>query len=205
MANILFPIQSTTSFPYMTIIHKEYVFDFFLFSMVDSFALFYFAPPPSPPPPPPPPKKNNTYNCSSLIWLIILGLPPLDFKYRKNSKNWDTWNNYHNCPTIGTVGFYSAVLCSKDADRITNREDPDQTAPWGAVWSGSALFAQTYLSQYLKLLRYFLLSLFFSATSSWLWQHTCSSKWQNWLMVYTSRYWETVIWNLLTSIQSSLE
>ena len=37
---------------------------------------------------------------------------------------------------------------------MTNREDPDQTAPWGAVWSGSALFAQTYLSQYLKLLRY---------------------------------------------------
>ena len=30
---------------------------------------------------------------------------------------------------IGTLGFYSAVLCSKDADRITNREDPDQTAP----------------------------------------------------------------------------
>ena len=80
---------------------------------------------------------------SLLIWI-----------YRKNSKNWDTWNNYHNCPTIGTVGFYRAVLCSKDTDRITNREDPDQTAPWGAVWSGSALFAQTYLSQYLKLLRY---------------------------------------------------
>ena len=45
-------------------------------------------------------------------------------------------------------------MCSKDADRISNREDPDQTAPWGAVWSGSALFAQTYLSQYLELLRY---------------------------------------------------
>ena len=75
-------------------------------------------------------------------------------EYRKNSKNWDTWNNYYNCPTIETVGFYSAALCSKDADRITNREDPDQTAPWGAVWSGSALFAQTYLSQYFKLLRY---------------------------------------------------
>ena len=50
-------------------------------------------------------------------------------EYHKNSKNWDTRNNYHNCPTIGTVGFYSAVLCSKDADRTTNREDPDQTAP----------------------------------------------------------------------------
>ena len=49
--------------------------------------------------------------------------------YRKNSKNWDTSNNYRNCPTIGTVGFYSAVMCSKDAGRITNREDPDQTAP----------------------------------------------------------------------------
>ena len=79
---------------------------------------------------------------------------PFNQMYRKNSKNWDTWNNYHNCRTIGTVGFYTAVLCLKDADRITNREDPDQTAPWGAVWSGSALFAQIYLSQYLKLLRY---------------------------------------------------
>ena len=83
-------------------------------------------------------------------WVSLHRAPDI---YRKNSKNWDTWNNYHNCPTFGTVGFYSAVLCSKDADRITNREDPDQTAPWGAVWSGSALFAQTYLSQYLKLLR----------------------------------------------------
>ena len=52
----------------------------------------------------------------------------INFNYRKNSKNWDTYNNYHNCPTIGTVGFYSSVLCSNDADRITNSVDPDQTA-----------------------------------------------------------------------------
>ena len=26
------------------------------------------------------------------------------------------------------LGFYIAVMCSKEADRITNREDPDQTA-----------------------------------------------------------------------------
>ena len=50
-------------------------------------------------------------------------------------------------------------MCSKDADRITNRVDPDQTAPGGAVWSGSALFSQTYLSQYFKLLRYVLLKI----------------------------------------------
>ena len=33
----------------------------------------------------------------------------------------------------------------KDKDGITNSVDPDQTAPLGAVWSRSALFAQ-YLS-----------------------------------------------------------
>ena len=32
---------------------------------------------------------------------------------------------------------------AKDADRIANSEDPDQTAPLGAVWSGSALFAKS--------------------------------------------------------------
>ena len=40
---------------------------------------------------------------------------------------------------------------SKDADSIANREDPDQTAPVGAVRSGSALFAQTDLSENLGL------------------------------------------------------
>ena len=39
----------------------------------------------------------------------------------------------------------------KDADGMANRVDPDQTAtlgvPLGAVWSGSTLFAQNYLSQ----------------------------------------------------------
>ena len=49
--------------------------------------------------------------------------------YRKILKIGTPEINYHNCPTIGIVGFYRAVLCSKDADRITNREDPDQTAP----------------------------------------------------------------------------
>ena len=53
--------------------------------------------------------------------------------YRKNSKNWDTLNYYRDCPTNGIVGFYSAILRSKDADRITNRVDTDQTAPSGAV------------------------------------------------------------------------
>ena len=47
----------------------------------------------------------------------------------------------------------------KDAHGMANSVDPDQTAPWscrgplGAVWSGSALFAQTYLSENLGSLR----------------------------------------------------
>ena len=34
----------------------------------------------------------------------------------------------------------------KDADGIANSVDPDQTASLGAVWTWSALFAQTCLS-----------------------------------------------------------
>ena len=43
--------------------------------------------------------------------------------------------------------LYYSVMRTKDADRIANSVDPDQTAPLGAVWSGSALFAQTCLSE----------------------------------------------------------
>ena len=43
------------------------------------------------------------------------------------------------------------VFHQKDA--IANSGDPDQTAPLGAVCNGSALFAQTYLSENLGSLR----------------------------------------------------
>ena len=43
------------------------------------------------------------------------------------------------------------ILSQEDAYGIANSEDPDQTAPLG---SGSALFAQTYLSENLGSLRY---------------------------------------------------
>ena len=38
-------------------------------------------------------------------------------------------------------------MSQKDADRMANSADPDQTAPQGTVWSGSTLFAQAYLSK----------------------------------------------------------
>ena len=38
-------------------------------------------------------------------------------------------------------------MSPKDAAGMANSVDPDQTAPVGAVWSGSTLFAQTCLSE----------------------------------------------------------
>ena len=52
------------------------------------------------------------------------------------------------------IWLYSREMSPKDVDGIANSEDPDQTAPRGAVWSGSALFEQTYLSQNLGSLRH---------------------------------------------------
>ena len=45
-------------------------------------------------------------------------------------------------------------MSPNDADGMANSEDPDKTASLGAVWSGSALFAQAYLSKNLGSLRY---------------------------------------------------
>ena len=50
-------------------------------------------------------------------------------------------------------------MSPNDADEMANSVDPDQTAPLGAVWSGSALFAQAYLSENLGSLRYIYSSL----------------------------------------------
>ena len=36
---------------------------------------------------------------------------------------------------------------TKDTAGFANSVDPHETAPLGAVWSGSALFAHTYLSE----------------------------------------------------------
>ena len=44
-------------------------------------------------------------------------------------------------------------MSPNDADGMANSVDPDQAAPLGAVWSGSALFAQEYLSENLGSLR----------------------------------------------------
>ena len=59
-----------------------------------------------------------------------------------------------NHPKIWTRWLYQRVIHPKYADGMANSVDPDQTAPLGAIWSGSALFAQAYLSENLGSLQY---------------------------------------------------
>ena len=47
------------------------------------------------------------------------------------------------------MSIWLSLDMSKSTDRMANSVDPDRTAPVGAVWSGSTLFAQTYVSKYL--------------------------------------------------------
>ena len=74
--------------------------------------------------------------------------------YRKNPKNSDTPKNCSNYPKIRIESFYCRRIGPKDVDRIANSVDTDQTAPLGAVWSGTTLFAQTCLSKNLGTLGY---------------------------------------------------
>ena len=51
--------------------------------------------------------------------------------------------------------FDKGVMHPKDADGMAYSADPDQDAPLGAVWSGSLLFAWTFLSQNFESIRYY--------------------------------------------------
>ena len=73
--------------------------------------------------------------------------------YRKFPKYSDTQNIRCNHSKIWTMWLYHRVMSPNNADGMANSVDPDQTAPLGAVWSGSALFAQTCLSENLGKLR----------------------------------------------------
>ena len=75
-------------------------------------------------------------------------------EYRKFPKYSDTQKICCNHSKIWTLWLYYSVMSPNDADGMANSVDPDQTAPLGAVWSGSSLFAQACLSKNLGSLRY---------------------------------------------------
>ena len=83
----------------------------------------------------------------------------LRYKYNSKSKLLKIWCNH---PKSWRRCLFFRVMHPKDAEGIANSVDPDQTAPLGAVWSGSALFAQACLSENLETLRYSPGSSFFS-------------------------------------------
>ena len=70
-----------------------------------------------------------------------------DPDYCKFPKYSDTQKICCNHSKIWTMWLFHRVMSLNDADGTANSVDPDQTAPLGAVWSGSALFAQAYLSE----------------------------------------------------------
>ena len=53
--------------------------------------------------------------------------------YCKNPKNLDSRKNSCSHPKILTKWLCRRVMHPKDADRLANSVDPDQTAPLGAV------------------------------------------------------------------------
>ena len=79
----------------------------------------------------------NCYNYPTVNFLTIL----TPKKFVVITKIWTMW-------------LYLRVMSPNEADGMANSVAPDQTAPLGAVWSGSALFAQAYLSENLGSLRY---------------------------------------------------
>ena len=95
--------------------------------------------------------QHFTLKSTSLFSIVLLQL-----MYRKVPKFLDTKNFCCKLPKIQTKWQNLRLFCQNGAKGIANSEDPDQTAPLGAVWSGSALFAQTYLSENLGSLQYFI-------------------------------------------------
>ena len=92
--------------------------------------------------------------CINLECILKMEFGYVNLAYRKIHKFSDIYLLYCKHSSIPTKRFYHGVIPLNDANGIANSEDPDQTAPLGAVWSGPALFAQTYLSENLGSLRY---------------------------------------------------
>ena len=80
-------------------------------------------------------------------------MPEQEINYRKFPKYLDTQKICCNHSKIWTMWLYQRVMSPNDTEGIANSVDPDQTAPLGAVWCGSALFAQAYLSENLGSIR----------------------------------------------------
>ena len=98
-------------------------------------------------------EKLFNFSCSVFIRPTLLVMQHIRH-YRKVPKFSDYRKLCCKLPKIQTKRPNHRIFCPKAAIGIANSEDPDQTAPLGAVWSGSALFALTFVSANLWSLRY---------------------------------------------------
>ena len=67
------------------------------------------------------------------VYMLLLYSCKNIHAYRKVSKFLDARKLYCKLPKIQTKRSNHNILCPKDANGIANSEDPDQTAPLGAV------------------------------------------------------------------------
>ena len=93
---------------------------------------------------------GHYYNKTTCICNLLTNV---HYIYRKFPKYSDTQKNCFSHSKIWTMWLYHRVMSPNNADGMANSVDTDQTPPPGAVWSGSALFAQAYLSKNLGSLR----------------------------------------------------
>ena len=98
--------------------------------------------------------KKSSYNQDTVKIRKIWTPQQNCWANRKFPKYSDTHKICCDHSKIWTMWLYHRVMSPNNADGMANSVDPDQTAPLGAVWSGSALFAQAYLSKNLRSLRY---------------------------------------------------
>ena len=94
-------------------------------------------------------KSSNFY-----VYQKLLFISNKMTHYRKFPKYSDTQKICCNHSKIWTMWLYHRVMSPNHAEGMANSVEPDQTAPLEAIWSGSALFAQAYLSENLGSLRY---------------------------------------------------
>ena len=99
-----------------------------------------------------------------LIWVYIVcsGLSIQIFWVNKVYKlltleyktwNWDTLSTYHTCPKIWNNLFYYLSMCLKYCCMYGKQCRPWSYAAFCGIWSGSTVFENACLSQYLWLLR----------------------------------------------------
>ena len=105
-----------------------------------------------------------------LSWHTYMHLSSFIHATTVNLLNIRTPQKIHcNHSKIWSMWLYHRVMSPNSTDRMANSVDPDQTAPLGAVWSGSALFTQTCLSENLWKLRYVV----WSVLPGWHHKKTC--------------------------------